>query len=565
MEQRPLESSIELLRNALAESRLAVEKRTKSKREVNFYPEYRGRELEFSREILGERYWAGQRAIFEGLFKHHWMAARTCHGPGKTRVAAGILTTFLCTRKDAIVVSTAPTDHQVRNLLWGEVGAQHARAAVLGNELPGEPDQKQWRLGPKWYALGLATNKPGRFQGFHGSVDVPDDPDEDIDLDKYEHDLALVSQAIGKAADGAPGGILLIFDEAGGIDQRIFDAAKGALTSPESYVLNIGNPDLDIASNHEMVKIHAIGSPYHRVRIGCEPGPPDPFEPPPDHEDIKSGKFVSFNKVPNWLLRPEWVQERKRDYGVGTPLYYSKIWGQFAGSDASSRIMPHELLVVCEDSECNADIGVHLGVDVAAEGGDENVAALLVNGEVRGMHAWSPSIQDRSPLMSVINVIAMLRKEWGRSIAEEYGHELEGDTLPWTNVHVEINGIGAGVCSRMHERGMLVDKVDMGSLPRYDWRDVTGDIKFLNRRTELHWVVRRLAQEGMFSLDRAYEDAWAQAQWTEFGHHEQSQGTTIKLTRKADIRKQYGRSPDHWDAVVLAFSRASGVLSFSTR
>ena len=323
MEPQPHVSSIDSIASVFRESRRSRQKRTKSVRQVNYFPEYRGRELEFATEILGERYWKAQRSIFEGLFEYHKVTARTSHGIGKTRLAAGAAATFLCTRKDSIVVTTAPTDHQVRNLLWGEIGSLHARASALGNDLPGEPDQKQWRLGPKWYALGLATNKPGRFQGFHGSVAVPDDPDDDVDLEQYERSLSAVSDAIGTAAKDAPGGILLVFDEGAAIDQMIYDAAKGALTSPESYVLTIGNPDLDISSNHEFVRIHAIGSDYTRVRVGCEPGPQDPFEPDPDHEDIKNGMFESFDRVPNWLLRPEWIEERKKDYGVGTPLYYS--------------------------------------------------------------------------------------------------------------------------------------------------------------------------------------------------------------------------------------------------
>lgn len=465
----------------------------------------------------------------------------------------------------------------------------YARASVLGNDLPGEPDTKQWRLGPKWYAVGLATNKPGRFQGFHGSVKVPDDPDADVDLEDYDRpvfegfagdayegdddlteeeyreNVKLASEVIGEAAEDAPGGILLIFDEGAAIDQMIYDAAKGALTGPESYIVEIGNPDLDIASAHEFVNVHKPGSNYLRVRVGCEPGPPDPFEPEPESDDIKNGLFHSFDHVPNWLLRPEWIEERKRDYGVGTPLYYSKIWGQFAGSDASSRVMPHELLAAAEGAECEGDLGVHIGVDVAGEGGDESVGALLVNGELRAIHAWRPRIGEPSPYMAIINVVSMLRRDWGEALAKEFGWGSVDAIIPWDHVHLEINGVGAGVCDRMRQKGMMVDKVDMGAPARYDWRDVTGGVLFLNRRAELYWVVRRLAEEQMFSMDRGYEDAWAQAQWTTFEHNEQSKGTVLKMSPKKDIRKQYGRSPDHWDAVVLAFSRPSGRLMFSTR
>jgi hypothetical protein len=462
------------------------------------------------------------------------------------------------TREDSIVVTTAPTDHQVRNLLWGEIGRMHAKARA---QLPGEPDQKQLRLGPRWYALGLSTNKPGRFQGFHGSVEAPDNPDEDVDLSVSLEELAgTIDEAKGTAGAG---GILFVFDEAAGIEQAIFDAAKGALTSPDSYVLYIGNPDLDIADDHEFVRSHHVGSEFYRIRAGVEKGPKDPFEPEPGSEGAEM--FESFEKVPNWIMRPEWIEERKRDYGHGTPLFYSKIWGMFAGADASSRVMPLELLQAAETSEVGAaKLGCHIGVDVAGEGGDENVAALLVDGRVRAVHSWrAPVSAEGTALMQVVNVVMAVRAKWAESLEDERGQPGE-HILPWHHVHIEVNGVGAGVCSRFRQRGFEVDRVDMSEKPRGEWKSVCGNVTFMNRRAELYWSVRRLAEEGMFHLGRSYSDAWSQAQWTEYEHLERMAGTTVKMQPKKEIRKLYGRSPDHWDAVVLAFARRRR-LTFGTR
>src|SRR5690606_2827685 len=106
---------------------------------------------------------------------------------GKTKVAAWIALWFLYTHLNSKVITTAPTWHQVENLLWREIHAAHANSRI---SLGGKVLQTQIELGKQWFALGLSTDKPERFQGFHA---------EDI---------------------------LLIVDEASGVDQQIFDAAE---------------------------------------------------------------------------------------------------------------------------------------------------------------------------------------------------------------------------------------------------------------------------------------------------------------------------------------------------
>jgi len=59
------------------------------------------------------------------------------------------------------VITTAPTFHQVKDLLWREIHvAYHAAGGFLGGELY----DTRLELAPDWVALGLSTDQPERFQ-----------------------------------------------------------------------------------------------------------------------------------------------------------------------------------------------------------------------------------------------------------------------------------------------------------------------------------------------------------------------------------------------------------------
>ena len=146
----------------------------------------------------------------------------SCNGAGKTTLAARLLLWFMMTRRDAIVVTSAPTWHQV-SLLWREVRTAFADAEFT---LKGELMTTRLDIGPSWYAMGLSTDREERFQGFHA-----------------------------KGADpGGPGGLMVIIDEASGVADHIFDAMRGYLTSPNTYCLLIGNgtrPDGAFFDSHQ--------------------------------------------------------------------------------------------------------------------------------------------------------------------------------------------------------------------------------------------------------------------------------------------------------------------------
>ena len=163
------------------------------------------RSVEFVRHDLKTPLWGKQAQILRAIKRHKRIAVRSCNGSGKTFVAATAVIWWLMAHPNgpAMVVTTAPTQHQVRDLLWREIRSIYYRnAALIGGILT----RTTLELSPKHYATGLSTDSPARFQGFHET------------------------------------NILFVVDEASGVREEVFDAIEGSMTSRRARLLLIGNP-----------------------------------------------------------------------------------------------------------------------------------------------------------------------------------------------------------------------------------------------------------------------------------------------------------------------------------
>lgn len=208
--------------------------------------EYAERPQDFFRDAFRVELWEMQQEILrqlygdpddpdipEGGWSEVWVAA--AHGVGKTFLAALLGEHhFSCRGKP--VLTTAPTTHQVENLLWGQ-GIRTNRIKSL-IPLPGRVLTKEIKTcRPDWWARGFSTDKPERAQGVH--------------LDD----------------------LLIIVDEGAGVETPIYGALKGYFTNKGVKMLVIGNPSANRANEfykafHErrgqvgLVNISAIGCPH---------------------------------------------------------------------------------------------------------------------------------------------------------------------------------------------------------------------------------------------------------------------------------------------------------------
>jgi len=437
------------------------------------FGEYVNDPVGFARDVLGFDPWEKQQAIGRALVEKQRVTAVSCNGAGKTTWAARLLLWFIMTRRDAIVVTTAPTWHQV-GLLWREVRTAFGDAKF---SLRGDLMTTRLDIGPTWFAQGLSTDKEERFQGFHSKGSEP----------------------------GGPGGLMVIVDEASGVEDHIFDAMRGYLTSPNCYVLLIGNGNKSDGAFYE------------------------------SHQRGKWEKFqIAAHDVPANIISREWIEEQETFYGTDSPQYYVRVLGKFPPRGGDYQLVPEWLLEQAAENPPQEEKGRHLGLDVARSGDDMTVAVITGDGVVELVKTWRSD-----DLMDTAKRAMKLAKEWN----------VEGK-----NIHVDVDGLGAGVVDRMREANVACDPVDFGGKPIGDWNWLIGtDMKILNRRAEIHWVARMGLMNGQFSIPRDHRKTlWRQLGWTNYEYNERG---FLKMESKDKIRARYGASPDHADAWLLTLSR----------
>jgi phage terminase large subunit len=357
-------------------------------------------------KFLGSNLWPLQARICEMVRDTPEVAVASCHGTGKSYLAARIALWFLLAHPESIVITTAPTDRQVRGILWKEIGLAHHRARVpLGGKLL----TQELHVAKGWYAWGFTAPDydPDRFQGFHSKD------------------------------------ILVIVDEACGVTQAIYDGIDGVLSSEHSRCLLIGNPTDPASPFAATMKRAGVA----KLTIGA-------WETPNftsfgiTEDDIIDGTWSAKVTGPlpyPSLVTPDWAARMAAKWGGrGSPLYEAKIAGRFpeAGTDT---LIPLSWVMAAQERELDPGEPVELVVDVARYGGDESVIGVRRGAVVRVVD----SARKIDTMELVGRIVVQARKLPDR-----------------TPIKVDVVGIGAGVCDRLRELGHNVTEINAGSSPR---------------------------------------------------------------------------------------------------
>jgi len=283
--------------------------------------------------LLGAQPWFRQTEIMEAVRDHNRVAVRSCNGSGKTYIAAHVVLWWLMCFPDALVITTAPTEHQVRDVLWREI-----RRAYRGHEslIEGKLLRTSLELGDKHYAQGLSTDLPERFQGFH------------------------------------EGHILFVVDEASGVREGIFEAIEGSMTSADAKMLLLGNPTSLAGTFYEA--FHRRRELWHTIHISA-------FDTP----NVKAGEVL----MPT-LVTPKWVEEAKVNWGEDSPMYQVRVLGEFP-SEAEDTLISLKLIEAAAEEDAielpPEDAPAEMGVDVARFGSDRTVICVRRGERVIEMEA----------------------------------------------------------------------------------------------------------------------------------------------------------------------------------
>jgi len=336
--------------------------------------------------------WSKQNEIYQSVNDNRYTAVRSCHGPGKSFTAAWVVAWWLSTRKDPFVVTSAPTSHQVRTILWREI-----RRAKKAANLPGKITQGQvpeWRQADELVAFGRKpadyldpVTASAAFQGIHAT------------------------------------NLLVVLDEGSGIPEWLAQATETLITNETSRLLIIGNPDNPLSY---FAKAFRPGSGFNKIKISA-------FDTP-----AFTGEPIS-EELTNRLTSKIWVEERATRWGTQSPLYKSKVLAEFPDITDDTVFTPNMLtMAITNDRSRHAvdEIGRY-GFDIARLGADESVVYHNRAGYVRSVARWSK--------LDTMETVGRYRRL-----------NPDPTTATSPPAVIDVNGLGAGVYDRLRELGYKV-------------------------------------------------------------------------------------------------------------
>ena len=315
--------------------------------------------------MLGRgRYTGPQRAIARALWDPavSTVACPAGHSVGKSFLAAGALLGWLTLHPDSVVVSTSPSNAQLSGVLWKEIARARNRSPLLRHvgRLTKNPNKLDY--GDGWFAIGYATNKAERLQGFHST-----------------------------------GPLLNIVDEASGITDPELWATLRSL-KPRKTLL-ISNP------------LRADG-PFYEACLRAESDPRIRLIriPATDSPDI------GLEHSPRGLADASWLRDMRSEFGDGSLVWKVRVEARFPDASEDA-LIPLAWLDRCGTVEPVRGGDTRLAIDLAGgHGGDQTV--LLVrddNGvlEIQASNQWSLEVAaSKAALLVQKYAVAPHRVTW---------------------------------------------------------------------------------------------------------------------------------------------------------
>lgn len=276
--------------------------------------------VEFVEDLLHVTPDPQQAAILRSVAANQMTSVRSGHGIGKSAVEAWAVIWFLSTRPFPKIPCTAPTQHQLFDILWAEVSKWLRNNKALERELQWTKEKVYMKQYPEeWFAVARTASKPDALQGFHA---------EDI---------------------------LYIIDEASGVDDKVFEPVLGALSTPGARLLMCGNPTQLSGFFYDS---------HHKNR-----GSYSTF-----HIDGRNSSRVSQDFI-NTIITM---------YGEDSDVFRVRVAGEFPRqeNDVFIPLPLVEKSIMTQWNEPERPASIHIGCDVARFGDDKTVIGYKVDEKV---------------------------------------------------------------------------------------------------------------------------------------------------------------------------------------
>lgn len=398
-------------------------------------------------------------------------ATASGHGIGKSALVSWIILWAMSTCADTRGVVTANTDTQLRTKTWAELAKWHRlcffsywfdfTATAIVSKQRGH--EKSWRID----AVPWSETNTEAFAGLHNKGSR----------------------------------VVMIFDEASAIMDRIWEVAEGAMTDANTQIIwaCFGNPTQSTGRFFDC---------FHKFR----------------HRWITRQIDSRDVEITNKAKIEEW----KEDYGEDSDFFKVRVRGVFP-SASDAQFIGIDLVDAAysrEGSGPRYDLCAMVGVDFARFGDDSTVIATRI-----GRDATLP-LKRFHGLPGNLTVERVL------------DHVIELERLGFKSIHIfgDDGGLGGPILDFLEQRTRWpVHKINFGS-------EADDKTQFANKRAEMWFRLREWLRTGAIAHDEALA---SDLTGPEYGHDNKQR---LKLERKEDMKKRGLPSPDAGDALALTLA-----------
>lgn len=493
------------------------------------FAHYRGRPVDYIREVLKQDLWSKQEETCHLL--HQWpykVFVKSCHKTGKSHLSACLISYFYDCYNPSLTISTAPSKEAVTDQLWRQVRILRGNVGLGG--FTGPTACELWSGHDHW-AKGLTTAKPESFQGRHQEY------------------------------------MLFVIDEAIGVEPWVFDVIRSMFKQEgKHFLLAIGNPtdtssqmyveelatDLEGNPAWHVVSMSALDHPNLSAQLAGEE-PPFPAA-------------VSLEQFRSWLA--DWCEPITQaevmpgdvEFPPGSGQWYrcgpemearglgrwpssgtNGVWSDALWNAALRPVSDEELLWEVQHNR------IEIGADIARKG-DDRTEFHVRCGKVSLDHERYSGI-DFDVSAGRLKLLAQKWCDWWNNYQDPNSQPLTPEEIA---IKVDDTGTGGGVVT--HAGGynfIAVNAAETALEPE----------KYPNVRSELWFATAQRAREGRLSLARLDKKTLQRLRQQAMAPVWDPDGQGRRVVEKKEKTKDRLKigSPDGMDAVNLAYYGAGNI------
>lgn len=326
--------------------------------------------------------------------------------------------------------------------------------------------------------------------------------------------LAATSTEAGRLTGHHDRRILAVLTECQDVEAHGWEGLMACATGPEDRLLSVGNPLRPTGRFHQ---VSQPGSGWKSLQTAAH-----------DHPNLREDTDRWIPGGPSG----SWIERMADDYGETSPIWTARVEGEFPSGAVEGLVRREWLDAAAERWEKRED-EPRSGATVAAFdpsrlGASRSALAIRRGPVLEELLVWEGATTTGQEADRVLEAL------------EDRGL-LEG-TDPVALV-IDEPGIGGGVIDEIRRRGWAAHGFVGG-------RKAHDTDRYLNRRSEAFWTLRRRLERGEITLP-ADEDLFRELLAHEWAV---ASGGRVQLEAKSDIAARLGGSPDRADAVAMAFA-----------